>query len=176
MEELKRLEELTEMDEKHRLMGAICGAVHSSERMHDVLSKERLNGQVPEVIKSQFNVARNMALYTYYFYALAPEVNLKTYTLIEHALKLKTKPEKHMMLAKLLRAALRNGWISDAGFRHIDNPSRDNEWCRAMLKSIPELRNSQAHGSSMLIGDCIDHISICADFINQLFPDDKSGQ
>ena len=176
MEELKRLEELTEMDEKHRLMGAICGAVPSSERMHDVLSKERLNGQVPEVIKSQFNVARNMALYTYYFYALAPEVNLKTYTLIEHALKLKTKPEKHMMLAKLLRAALRNGWISDAGFRHIDNPSRDNEWCRAMVKSIPELRNSQAHGSSMLIGDCIDHISICADFINQLFPDDKSGQ
>lgn len=174
MEELKSLDELTEMDEKHRLMGAVCGAVPSLEKMHDFLSQERLNRQVPDEIKGQFNVARNMALYSYYFYALAPEVHLKTYTLIEHALKLKVKPEKHMMLAKLLRVALANGWVSDVGFRHIENPSPDNEWCKAMLKGIPDLRNSQAHGSSMLVGDCLHHIAVCADFINQLFSQEES--
>lgn len=174
MEELKSLDELTEMDEKHRLMGAVCGAVPSLEKMHDFLSQERLNRQVPDEIKGQFNVARNMALYSYYFYALAPEVHLKTYTLIEHALKLKVKPEKHMMLGKLLRVALANGWVSDAGFRHIENPSPDDEWCKAMLKGIPDLRNSQAHGSSMLVGDCLHHIAVCADFINQLFPQEES--
>ncbi|UEQ03180.1 hypothetical protein LMS44_18120 [Halomonas profundus] len=165
MEELKSLDELTEMDEKHRLMGAVCGGVPSLEKMHDFLSQERLNRPVPEEIKGQFNVAKNMALYTYYFYALAPEVHLKIYTLIEYALKLKVKPEKHMMLGKLLRVALTNGWVSDAGFRHIENPSPDNEWCKAMLKGIPGLRNSQAHGSSMLAGDCLHHITVCADFI-----------
>ena len=116
MEQLKSLDELTEMDEKHRLMGAVCGGVPSLEKMHDLLSQEHLNHEVPDEIKGQFNVARNMALYSYYFYALAPEVHLKTYTVIEHALKLKAKPEKHMMLGKLLRIALQNGWISDAGF------------------------------------------------------------
>jgi hypothetical protein len=99
---------------------------------------------------------------------------LKTYTLIEHALKLKVKPEKRMMLGKLLRVALNNGWISNAGFRHIENPLPDNEWCEAMLKGIPDLRNSQAHGSSMLVGDCLHHIAVCADFINQLFPEEES--
>ena len=173
-EELKSLEVLTKMDEKHRLMGAVCGAVPDLEKMHQLLSQERLNDQVPEEIKGQFNVARNMALYTYFFYALAPEVHLKTYTLIEHALKLKLKPTKYLMLAKLLRIALDKEWISDAGFRHIENPSKNNPWCQAMLKGIPDLRNSQAHGSSMLIGDCIQHIAICADFINQLFPGKSS--
>jgi hypothetical protein len=174
MEELKSLDELTKMDEKHRLMGAVCGSVPSLEKMHDLLSQERLNSQVPDEIKGQFNVARNMALYSYYFYALAPEVHLKTYTLIEHALKLKVKPEKRMMLGKLLCVALHNEWISDAGFRHIENPSPDNEWCKEMLKGIPHLRNSQAHGSSMLEGNCIHHIAVCADFINQLFPSGRA--
>lgn len=170
MEEIKKLEELTRMDEKHRLMGAVCGAVPDLEKMHQLLSLERLNDEVPDVIKGQFNVARNMALYTFFFYALAPEVHLKTYTLMEHALKLKVKPTKHLMLKKLLRIAIEKEWISDAGFRHIEHPSEDNTWCKAMLKGIPDLRNLQAHGSSMLVGDCIQHISICADFINQLFP------
>lgn len=174
MEELKSLEELNKMDEKHRLMGAICGSVPSLEEMHDFLSKEILNRQTPDEIKNQFNVARNMALYSYYFYALAPEVHMKTYTLIEHALRLKMKTEENIMLRKLLRAALANGWISDSGFRHIRNPSPDNEWCKAMLKGIPHLRNSHAHGSSMLVGDCLHHISVCADFINQLFPQEES--
>ena len=35
---------------------------------------------------------------------------------------------------------------------------------------MPSLRNSKAHGSSMLVGDCLNHISVCADFVNQLFP------
>lgn len=174
MEQLKSLEELTKMDEKHRLMGAFCGVVPNLEKMHDLLSKEHLNSNVPDEIKGQFNVARNMALYSYFFYALAPEVHLKTYTVIEYALKLKVRPRKHMMLGKLLDIALQEGWISDGGFRHIKNTSPDNDWCKAMLKGIANLRNSQAHGSSMLVGDCIDQISVCADFINQLFPENES--
>lgn len=174
MEEFKELHQLTEMDEKHRLMGMVCGSVPDLEMMHTLLSKETLNEEVPEVIKGQFNVAKNMALYPYYFYALAPEVHLKTYTIIEHAIKLKAKPEKRLMLRQLVKLAVKNEWVTDAGFRHIDNPTPDNEWCKSMIDVIPDLRNSQAHGSSMLVGDCLHFISSCADFVNQLFPNDKN--
>lgn len=174
MEKFKILEELTEMDEKHRLMGAICGSVPSLGKMHEYLSKEILNEEVPDEIKSQFNVAKNMALYSYFFYALAPEVHLKTYTVIEHALRIRADLKKRMMLSKLINHALSQRWISDAGFRHIDSPSSDNDWCKSMIEVIPRLRNSKAHGSSMLVGDCLHHISSCADFVNQLFPSSQS--
>ena len=44
MEQLKSLDELTEMDEKHRLMGAVCGGVPSLEKMHDLLSQDTPGG------------------------------------------------------------------------------------------------------------------------------------
>lgn len=172
MENLKKLNDLTKMDEKHRLMGALCGSVPSLKGMHQYLFDERLNEAVPEEIKSQFNVAKNMALYSYFFYALAPEVHLKTYSIIEHALRLRARPPKRTMLKALIRQAVSQGWISDSGFRHIKSPSPDNDWCKSMIDVIPGLRNSQAHGSNMLVGDCLHHISTCADFINQLFPAD----
>jgi len=170
MEKFKSLEELTEMDEKHRLMGLVCGSIPNLKGMHEFLSEEVLNEETPDEIKGQFNVAKNMALYSYYFYALAPEVHLKTYSIIEHALRVKTNPKKPMMLKALINHALAQRWISDSGFRNIKNPSPDNEWCKSMVETIPSLRNSKAHGSTILVGDCLHHISSCADFINQLFP------
>lgn len=174
MEELKSLEELTKMDKKHSLMGAVCGSIPNLEAMHKYLSHEKLNRAVPDEIKGQFNVARNMALYSYFFYALAPEVHLKTYTIIEHALRLRANPSKRFMLKSLIELAVRENWVTDAGFRHIENPVPDNQWCKSMVKAIPSLRNSQAHGSNMLVGDCLHHISVCADFVNQLFPDETN--
>lgn len=170
MEKFKSLEELTKMDEKHWLQGKISDFVPDLKKMHEVLSRERLNEEVPNEIKGQFNVARNMALYTYFLYALTPEVQLKTYTIIEYALTLKEGSSEHLMLGKLLRLAVKRGWISDAGFRHIENPSVSSEWCKSLQQNMRSLRNSQAHGTPLLIGDCLQHIQICADFVNQLFP------
>lgn len=171
MEEFKTLEELTIMDEKHRLMATVFGAVPDLEKMHQSLSEERLNEAVPDEIKGQFNVARNMALYTYFFYALAPEVQLKSYSLIEHALKVKANPKKRVMLRNLVRLAVDKGWVSDSGFRHIEKTGSGNEWCRSLPDVLADLRNGQAHGSTFLAGDCLHHVRVCADFINQLFPD-----
>jgi len=164
MEEFKSLDELTQMDKKHQRMGADING------MHEYLANEVLNEDVPDEIRGQFNVAKNMALYSYYFYALAPEVQLKTYTVIEHALRIRAKPQKKMMLKALINHAVSQRWITDAGFRHIDTPNSDNKWCKSMVDTIPSLRNSKAHGSTMVVGSCLFHISSCADFINQLFP------
>ena len=175
MEKFKSLDELTEMDEKHRLLGVICGSVPNLEGMHKRLASEVLNEEVPHEIQGQFNVAKNMALYSYFFYALAPEIHLKTYTIIEYALRIRVNPKKAMMLKALIKYAISQRWVSDAGFRHIAYPGLENEWCKSMIDAIPYLRNSKAHGSTMLVGDCLLQITLCADFVNQLFPCNKIG-
>ena len=83
MEDFKTLDDVIKIDEKHILLSKVTGGLLSLEKLHKVLSEIVLNENVPDKIKGQFNVARNMALYTYYFYALAPEVQHKTYTIIE---------------------------------------------------------------------------------------------
>src|SRR5467141_1534588 len=83
-------------------------------RLHAYVSSITMHSGVPEEIRSQFNVARNMALYQYFFYALAPEVQLKTYTIIEYALRLRAGTGKKLMLKDLIEKANREGWISDA--------------------------------------------------------------
>ncbi len=127
MENFKTLHELLKIDNKHLLMGKVCGSIPTIEGLHEHLSNEILNEEVPDEIKGQFNIARNMALYSFYFYALAPEVQLKTYTIIEQALKLKAgNRAKPLMLKGLIKLAIKESWISDSGFRHIDNPCSDN--------------------------------------------------
>ena len=147
----------------------VSGSVPNLAKMHQFLTTETLNEEVPDDIKEQFNVAKNMALYSYYFYALAPEVHLKTYTIIEYALRIRADLKKQVMLKGLLNHAVSQGWVSDTGFRHLVNPSPKNEWCKLMVDVISSLRNSKAHGSSMLVGNCLQQISICADYVNQLF-------
>jgi len=171
MEEFKTFEEIQKMDEKHQLLGSFTGYKPDLKLFHKALSQEKLSKETPKDIQGQFNVAKNMALYTYFMYALAPEVQLKTYTVIEHALRVKANQKGRKMLKQLWRQAVSKGWISDSGFRHIKNPSPENPWCHDMIDIIPDLRNSKAHGSNMLMGDCLHHITSCADLINQLFPE-----
>ena len=175
MEKLKKFSEILEIDEKHVLLSKVTGGLLNIELLHKALSKIKLNDNVPEEIQGQFNVARNMALYTYYFYALAPEVQHKTYTVIEYALKIKANSTKQLMLKKLLVKAVEEKWITDAGFRHIENPGKDNSYCKSLIETLPGLRNGAAHGQSLLLPDCVGHIEKCADFVNQLFNEINSN-
>ncbi|SFV88990.1 FIG00535739: hypothetical protein [hydrothermal vent metagenome] len=173
MEQFKRLDELTKIDVKHEDWARVTGQMLNLELLHKTLSKEILNKVVPDEIKGQFNVAKNMALYSYFFYALAPEVHLKSAVVTEYALRLRTKSKRRMTYKQLINHAVSQRWISDAGFRHINNPKPDNSWCKAMIEIAPSLRNSKAHGTTFLVNSCTREISICADFINQLFPDNQ---
>lgn len=169
MEAVKRLDELTKIDERHVLLGQMTGRVPDLQKRHDIVSSIVMHAGVPEEVRGQFNVAKNMALYQYYFYALAPEVQLKTYTIIEYALKLKDSPKPAHGLRKLVAKAVKEGWISDAGFRHIKEPQSHNPYCAELVETLPKLRNEAAHGADSLTHDCLDHLVKCADFVNQLF-------
>ncbi|MDO9365717.1 MAG: hypothetical protein Q7T58_05170 [Methylotenera sp.] len=169
MEGLKKLDQLTKMDEMHQLTSQITGQLIELELLHKAVSSITLHEGVPEEIQGQFNVARNMALYQYFHYALAPEIQLKTYTIIEFALRLRANSTKRLMLSALVEMAVKKSWITDAGFRHIKNPQPDNLYCKQLKEVLPRLRNGAAHGSSNLTPESVGHLAICADLVNQLF-------
>lgn len=169
METFKAYEEIKRIDEGHRLLAQVTGYLISLPKLHAALKEIELHEGVPEEIRGQFNVARNMALYTYFHYAMAPEVQMKTYSVIELALKQRLPSQARRGLATLLQAAVATGLLQDSGFRHIAEPDPTNVYCKQLVKVLPALRNSAAHGSTNLTPDCVGHIEKCADLVNQLF-------
>jgi hypothetical protein len=167
--EFKRLDQITQMDELHVLMAHVTGRLVDLEQLHRTVEAIELHEGVPEDIRGQFNVARNMGLYTYYFYALAPEVQLKTFTVIELALRRRAGDPKGKTLRPLLKLAVSSGWIQDSGFRHIEVPESTNPYCRSLVEALPELRNDSAHGSTSLTPQMVWYLERCADLVNQLF-------
>ena len=169
MEQFKAYEEIKRLDRGHTLLGQITGYVVSLPRLHTALSGIELYAGVPEDVQGQFNVARNMALYTYFHYAMAPEVQMKTYSVIELALKRRFPHMARKTLAPLLREAVRQELLKDAGFRHLTTQDPANSYSKSLVTVLPDLRNSSAHGSTNLMPDCVGHIEKCADLINLLF-------
>jgi hypothetical protein len=174
MEQFKAYEEIECIDHGHVLIGQITGYVISLPKLHAALASIELHEGVPRDVQGQFNVARNMALYTYFHYAMAPEVQMKTYSVTELALKRRFPHMAKKTLAPLLREAVTQELLNDAGFRHLGSPDPLNSYSRSLAVVLPELRNSSAHGSTALMPDCIGHIEKCADLINQLFAEPKS--
>lgn len=182
MEEFKSLENVMKKYHSHVLVDAVAGNTNFTlENWHADLADEALNECVPDEIKSQFNIVRNMALYSYFCYGLVIETMLKSYIVIEYALRIKydqSTPGKkrnaiRSSLKNLINFAVQQGWICDAGFRVLKKPAPGNTWCKDLPDVISGLRNSFAHGSNSRTHDCQADIMNCADFINQLFPDDK---
>jgi len=170
MEQFKAFEEIGQIDQGHILLGKMTGYVISLPKLHAALAEINLHEGVPEGVRGQFNVARNMALYTYFHYAMAPEVQMKTYSVIELALKRRFPHMSKKTLSPLLKEAVAHGLLKDAGFRHLSVQDPANGYSQSLITVLPDLRNSAAHGSTSLTPDCIGQIGICADLVNQLFP------
>jgi len=170
VEEFKRFDEVTVPDETHAMIDALTGTRLTLEGLYQAIEQIELNESAPKEIRSQFNVTRNLAVYTWFSYSLDPVAQLKSYILIEHALNIKDG-NRDRPLKVMLRRAVSENWIVDAGFRHVtSNPEAPQEYCKKLITVLPSLRNNAAHGDSLLIQRAVGHLQICADFINQLFP------
>lgn len=79
-----------------------------------------LSESVPDDVKSQFNVARNLALYTWFCYSFHQVSDLKAFSTLEMALRIRLgKSETKSGLQRLVRKAIELGWIKDGDFSHI---------------------------------------------------------
>ncbi len=159
---------------------------------HHTAESIRLHEGVPEAIRNHFQIARNLILYSWFYYPFNVTAELCAYTSAEYALRLRARDRK-TPFAILLKDAVSNGWISDSGFsiprrkkealkrfneglpEEFQTPvsSLGNEYCDTLRKTIPKLRNWLAHGDSMLHEHGALTVRICAELINQLFPEPK---
>lgn len=174
MEEFKLLASLTNPDERNLYWAVIDRSTGASRRLelediYNSVFEISLDEIVPEDIRSQFNVAKNVAVYSWYCYPFHQVCEMKAYSTVEFALK--QRLEKNSPFPKLITKAINLGLINDAGFSHLRKPVDEAsvEYSRSLVEIMPKLRNGLAHGSTTLRPGAVKTLRICADFINQLY-------
>jgi len=197
MESLKKFEEICEKDIRQDSFVIFDSTQPGNYRRHtlkDIYQRAeriRLHDGVPDKIRSHFETARNLVVYSWFYYPFNVTAQLCAYTSVEYALRVKAgNPSRRPSFRKLLKMAVEQNWIRDESFSHVkrkhENLRASNEgipaefqipeselaqeYCKRMIEALPFLRNTLAHGSTMLHNHGAKEVSICADLINQLFP------
>ena len=132
-------------------------------------------------------------MYSWFVFRFIPVAEFHAASTLEFALKHKTEG-KIRGLYRLIEHAISQGWVKNEGFSAWRNRKRMNDeqrriyeelnkmtqkeiefhdeqydYLAILKKSIPNIRNEYAHGSSMLHPGGYRKLEICAEFINQLF-------
>lgn len=97
----------------------------SLERHHSAISQIKLNSDVPENVRIQFETVRNLYLYSWFIYRFYPVSEHQAFCCLEFALKerfkevIKSRSNKgreKMTLQPLLKFAIEKGYIKNEGF------------------------------------------------------------
>lgn len=191
---LKPLGEVLVADQRWGYFG------RSLEGHYDLIASIALNDRVPEDVRQHYENARNAWLYSFFAYRLLSVAFLTLLVACESAVRARAAAEgyqKHASerLVTLLKHGLSERWVSDEGFpaaadreEHWDDqrrfltligepdigswpgPADDQEHSRALVDALRHLRNSLAHGETLLKHNLSHEFQAVADFINQLFP------
>ena len=172
--------------------------------IHERLTKHSvLHAGVPESIKSQFEIARNLMLFTYYVFEFQTQAELQAYAALEYALRERLDRPTRMikrgketknvplMLGALLNKAIaeklihpetlpswtwaneRRKWFAEH-YSHPFVPLNGEDWLEMAVKLSTDLRNRIAHGNPHLhLPNSFNQIELCADIINALFANSK---
>ena len=140
---------------------------------YETITKITLSSTAPEDVRSQFNIALMLGVYAWLYYPFHQIAELKAFSTVEMALRLRF-PEAKGGLKRLLSVAVENGVISDRGFSHIKSEDESPILYSAQLPQlVSSMRNELAHGSNMLHSGSIFTLKNCAEIINQLFPQNR---
>jgi hypothetical protein len=151
---------------------------------YSAVERITLSSAVPESIREHFDVARNLLLYSWFEHRFMPVAEMHAFSSVEYALRLKSGKPK-LMLKQGIELAIKENWIKDNGFRHYrvrqeefdgNEPATKNQdvndvhtYCKVLLNSIPDYRNTLAHGNTVFHPFGHRMVTKCADLINQLF-------
>lgn len=160
MERLKRLEDICRPDERYQNRVDIdlsTGAVTPTtvESIYVLVEKIKLGAGVPDEVRSHFEIARNLALYSWFVYSFNVVAGMQAFASLEMAVRIKTNATKDNNFYDLLEKVF---------------PGRELAPGISLRKAITKMRNDLAHGSSMMHGQGISGLRFCADLINELFP------
>jgi hypothetical protein len=175
------------------------GSSHSRtfDEWYDAVDEIRLHDNVPEKIRRFFDGAKNVLLYSWFSYEMAPVADLYSCTLVEKALRIKYKCEGKYSppFADLLKKAIKDKLLNDSGF-HIPSDSvirnfkfeneelmfeeyirtkEELETCQNYIKpicnSLPKARNCMAHGNGGIYPGMRLTLKVNSEIINMLFKD-----
>jgi len=183
MEELKQLHDLDKPDERN-LFYSVINAETGESRPYNIsdlygsVELITLSDKVPDDISSQFNVARNLAVYSWHSYSFNQVSELKSFSCVEMALRDRIGKHKYGFRGQI-KKAVNLGLIKDAGFGiTADSHHSNNSYSDSLKDIVPNLRNGLAHGSTTLHPGAVGTLQWSADFINQLYENEfnKSSQ
>lgn len=185
MEKLKKLEEICLPDTRSTLFVIINRETgqrrnYGIEDLYEQVRSIELHDVVPEDIRSQFNVARNLSLYTWFCYSFHSASSFRAYSTVEMALRIRLgKPDEvKAYLRGMMEEAVNKGLIKDMHFSQYAEQSVDPQ-SKSFVEGLPEaityLRNLDAHGSTALAPWSLTILRTCADIINQLFGQNESS-
>lgn len=159
METLKKLEEIYLPDVRYRNRANVdlsTGQVTQTvvEDIHALVDGVRLGAGVPEDVRSHFETAKNLILYSWFVYSFNEVATMHAMVALEMAARAKTGNRKKPF-KKLL----------DQLF-----PDRELAPGITLGEPVTYFRNKFAHGSSMVTGQGLMFVSRCAELINELYP------
>lgn len=77
MDSFKPYDEIMCIDKQHLFLQKMGGKEIDLLSHHATLAAIQLNSSVPQIIRGQFNIAKNMAPYSYFFIHWAPRCSLR---------------------------------------------------------------------------------------------------
>ena len=173
-QELKPRDQITEADERNRFFVVedpeFGRRQQSLDDLYAVVSQIKLDTSVPEHIRSHFAQAQNLAVYSWFHYPFNVTAQFMGFVTVEYPLK--HLYDSRSSFKVLIRRAVDEGRIQDEGFAVAKTRENTEErYVETLVRVMPDLRNKLAHGSNMLHNSGLSSLRICADFINQLFPE-----
>lgn len=162
MEQLKALEEVCQPDVRYRNrvdVDLTTGAVSETtiQTLYSLIEPIRLGKRVPEEVRNHFEIARNLALYSWFVYPFNVVAAMHAYSTLEMALKQKVG-KKRISLKKTLAQAFNGRQLAGGLGPPVD-----------LSEAIAYLRNDLAHGNPTMHGQGVDALRFCAELINELF-------
>jgi hypothetical protein len=141
----------------------------------------------PEDVKDLLVTAKNLLLYSWYYFPFSMSASLQAAAALERALRLKLNATERDTLSFLLREAVKKGHLTTAGFKRwtqwreafaqLHSKGRKAEkanLAKLLSKTLPHFRNTLAHGNRFVDDSGFLHLDIVCEAIEQLYP--TSGQ
>ncbi len=178
MEEFKNLDDVYTHDIRSCYIGGVIDSETGErlprpiETLHSNLMDIELISSVPEEIQSSFNIAKNLELYSWFCYPFHQIAELKAFSSLEEALKLKLGKNKNGFKG-LLKKAFNEGHLQGIKYTHIppDRIKNPDDMTKTLIDTLPSRRNNLAHGSQTLHPFSKGTLIICSNIINKLFED-----
>ena len=162
MEKLKLLEDVCQPDIRYRGridLDKTTGTVSETtiESIYRLIQPITLGSKVPDEVRSHFETAKNLALYSWFVYSFNVVAAMHAFASLEMALRTKSGDRKTTFKG-LLDKSFNNRKLTSGLGPPVD-----------LSVALSRMRNDLAHGSTTMHGQGIAVLQRCAELINELF-------